>query len=534
MQTKIRNPILRGFNPDPSICRVGDDFFIATSTFEWYPGVQIHHSKDLRHWQLLSRPLNEERFLNMLGTPDSCGVWAPCLSFADDKFWLLYTDVKRFDGDFKDTHNFLTTAPAITGPWSDPLYLNSSGFDPSLFHDADGRKWYTNMVWDHRPGCSYFRGIAMQEFLAESGTLVGGPKHIFDGTALDFTEGPHIHRIGGYYYLITAEGGTGYGHAMTVARSTFVGGPYEPDPDGPLVTARDHPDWPLQRCGHGDLVQLDDGSFYVVFLGSRRSRELPDSPLGRETILQPVELTRKKWLRMPWPDPLPRAEIDAPLLPSHPTRNDIEHDDFDDESLDSVYQWLRTPRPKQFYSLTERPGYLRLYGKESPGSLYTQALIARRQTSPSFVAETSIEFSPVSFQQMAGLILYYNSRKFHYLYVSADDEIGKHLAVMSCEAESGLEVRFPLQDRRIALPDVTTICLRFTVQHTSLRLAWAAEGGSWQEIPLELDVRFLTDQAGMDGAEQFTGTFIGVCANDVSGRSAYADFDYLEVRNLQN
>src|SRR5262245_6795157 len=160
----IRNPILPGFNPDPSICRVGADYYIATSTFEWYPGVQIHHSRNLVDWELIARPLNRAELLDMRGEPDSCGVWAPCLTWRDGLFHLVYTDVKRFDGNFKDTHNYLTTCANITGRWSAPVYLNSSGFDPSLFHDDDGRKWLVNMVWDHRPDRSRFGGILLQDY----------------------------------------------------------------------------------------------------------------------------------------------------------------------------------------------------------------------------------------------------------------------------------------------------------------------------------------------------------------------------------
>ena len=176
----IHNPILPGFNPDPSICRVGDDYYIATSTFEWYPGVQIHHSTDLVNWTLVKRPLDRASQLDMRGNPDSCGVWAPCLSHADGLFWLVYTDVKRFDGNFKDAHNYIVTAPAIEGPWSDPVYVNSSGFDPSLFHDDDGRKWFLNMLWNHvsdrrwrQPETPSFAGILLQEYDAKAGKLVG-------------------------------------------------------------------------------------------------------------------------------------------------------------------------------------------------------------------------------------------------------------------------------------------------------------------------------------------------------------------------
>ncbi len=528
----IVNPILRGFNPDPSICRVGDDFYIATSTFEWYPGVQIHHSRDLRHWRLITRVLDEERLLNMLGEPDSCGVWAPCLGWSDGRFWLAYTDVKRFDGNFKDTHNYLTTAADIGGPWSDPVYLNSSGFDPSLFHADDGRKWFLNMVWDHRPGRDFFNGIVLQEYDAAQRCLVGEPTRIFTGTELGRTEAPHLHRIGEFYYLLTAEGGTGYGHAMTVARSRTLPGPYEPDPAGPVVTAREHPDWPLQRAGHGDIVELDDGSRFVVFLASRRSGQMPHSPMGRETVLQPLELTADGWLRLPYGDALPRVEIPAPDLPAFEVPAVIERDDFDRPVLDIVYQWLRTPWPERFHSLTERPGHLRLYGMESPGSRYVQALIARRQTHETFVAETLLESDPADFQQMAGLILYYNSSKFHYLHVSSDDTIGKHIGIMSCPADPSLAATFPIEDARIPLEDARPVGLRMAVCRDRLRFEWSAggEAAGWQTIPVELDMHVLTDQAGCTDGEQFTGTFIGLCAHDVSGRRARADFDYFLVR----
>ena len=179
----INNPILKGFNPDPSIVRVGGDYYIATSTFEWYPGVQIHHSKDLVNWRLVAQPLNRKELLDMRGNADSCGIWAPCLSYDNDRFYLIYTDVKRHDGSFKDSHNYLTTCETIDGIWSDPIYLNSSGFDPSLFHDED-RKWFLNMVWDYRPGNNPFGGILLQEYCEKSNKLVGPVHNIFKGTKM--------------------------------------------------------------------------------------------------------------------------------------------------------------------------------------------------------------------------------------------------------------------------------------------------------------------------------------------------------------
>ena len=159
----IKNPILRGFNPDPSIIRVGEAYYIATSTFEWFPGVQIHRSYDLVHWELLTHPLRRISQLDMRGVPDSCGVWAPCLSYHEGTFYLVYSNVKSFDGVWKDTPNYLVTTEDIEGDWSEPIFLSASGFDGSLFHDDDGRKWFTSMLTDHRNG-KFFGGIILQEY----------------------------------------------------------------------------------------------------------------------------------------------------------------------------------------------------------------------------------------------------------------------------------------------------------------------------------------------------------------------------------
>ena len=279
----IQNPILRGFNPDPSICRVGRDYYIATSTFEWYPGVQLHHSRDLARWRLVARPLDRASQLDLRGEPDSCGVWAPCLTHADGLFWLVYSDVKRFDGDFKDVHNHLVTAPAIEGPWSDPVRLNSSGFDPSLFHDADGWKWLVNMIWDPRASPSYFGGILLQEYSPAARRLVGPVANIFQGSALGMVEVPHLYQRGGWYYLMVAEGGTGYEHAVTLARSRTLGGPYQLHPDPHVLTSRFSPEAPLQRAGHASLVDTPDGEHYLVHLCGRPLPGPRRCPLGRET-----------------------------------------------------------------------------------------------------------------------------------------------------------------------------------------------------------------------------------------------------------
>jgi xylan 1,4-beta-xylosidase len=329
----ISNPILPGFNPDPSILRVGEDYYIATSTFEWFPGVQIHHSRDLANWDLVTRPLSRKAQLDMRGDPDSCGVWAPCLSYADGLFWLVYTDVKRKDGSFKDAHNYIVTAPAIEGPWSDPVYVNSSGFDPSLFHDDDGRKWFLNMLWDHRARPSIFAGIRLQEWDAASGKLVGPMKTIWHGSKLGMTEGPHLYRRNGWYYLLTAEGGTGYDHAVTLARSRNIDGPYEGHPQDHVLTAKDAPLHGMQRSGHGDLVETPDGRSYIVHLAGRPTTQKRRCVLGRETAIQPMGWTHDGWLYTEQMDGMPALAADAPDLPACPWPRAPARADFDEAEL---------------------------------------------------------------------------------------------------------------------------------------------------------------------------------------------------------
>lgn len=527
----INNPILPGFNPDPSICRVGDDYYIATSTFEWYPGVQIYHSRDLKNWHLVSRPLNRPDLLNMLGAPDSCGVWAPCLSHCDGKFWLVFTDVKRFDGNFKDTHNYVTTCDTIYGEWSAPIYLNSSGFDPSLFHDDDGRKWYLSMIWDHRPGSSYFSGILMQEFCAETNKLIGPRKNIFKGTGADCTEGPHIYKTNGYYYLMTAEGGTGYDHAVTICRSKDIWGPYTVDPMGHPLTAADKPDAPLQRCGHASLVETQTADWYLAHLCSRPINNTRRSPMGRETALQKFNYTDDGWFRMASGNNAPQLAVEAPDLPHFHGEAPIEYDDFDRPELNKVYQWLRTPWPQEFYSLTERPSFLRLRGMESIGSLYRQALIARRQDALSYTATTCIEFQPDSFQQMAGLVCYYNSHKFHYLYISHCDTVGRYLNIMSCEGDQSLALSFPNDDQKVILPAAGQVYLRAAVTLSKMIFAWSLDGENWTDINVVLDASLLSDEAGKGEGANFTGAFVGMCCQDLTGDQTPADFDFFHYQS---
>jgi xylan 1,4-beta-xylosidase len=546
-----KNPILRGFNPDPSVVRVGDDYYIATSTFEWFPGVQIHHSRDLAHWRLVRRPLSRPSQLNMLGDPDSCGVWAPCLTHADGLFWLIYTDVKRYGrttvggasgASLRDFHNYLVTSPRVDGEWSDPVPLNSSGFDPSLFHDEDGRKYLLNMLWDHRPGNNRFAGIVLQEYSVKERRLVGERKVIFTGTSLGFTEAPHLYKRNGWYYLLTAEGGTGWGHAVTMARSRKLVGPYELHPDTYILSARHRPDVELQRVGHADLVETQNGEPYMVYLCGRPLRNRGRCTLGRETSIQKMVWGQDDWLRTLDGQGLPTVETPAPESASSAARaTDVHaegnadsvsqphHCHFDEPQLPIDFQWLRTPWPEELFSLTERPGFLRLFGRETIGSLFRQSLIARRQQSHCFSATTVVEFEPQHFQHLAGLVCYYNSSKFHYLHISHDESIGKHLRVMSCLPDSTQSDAFTPP---VAIPAGRPVHLRVEVDYERLHFGYRVESvdNQWRWLSQQFDASILSDEATAPGLPNFTGAFVGMACQDMAGTLTPADFDFFEYR----
>jgi xylan 1,4-beta-xylosidase len=534
----IQNPILKGFNPDPSIIRVGDDYYIATSTFEWFPGVQIHHSKDLRNWRLLTHVLTRKSQLDMLGNPDSGGIWAPCLSYSNGTFYLVFTDVKTHIGPFKDTPNYLVTAKDIRGPWSEPIYLNSSGFDPSLFHDDDGRKWLVNMVWDHRKGKNPFGGILLQEYDEKQKKLVGPIYNIFRGTELGLTEAPHIYKRNGYYYLMVAEGGTRWEHAVTLARSKSLFGPYEVDPENPMLTAKDKPHLPLQKSGHASIVETQNGDWYMVYLCGRPLPKSGKCNLGRETAIQKVEWTEDGWLRVVGGGNDPSLTTPAPDLPEHPfpEENKKEHfDHFDSNELNIHFNTLREPADESWLSLTERPGWLRLRGRHSFSSTHGQSMVARRQQSFVIEAETVLEFEPDTFQQMAGLVYYYNTRNYYYLRVSHDEELGKCIGIMTCDRG---EYDEPL-DRDISIEGWERVYLKLEVNYDDVQFYYSRDGKEWNAIGPVLDAGVISDDNALESREGilidqgFTGAFIGLCAQDMSGRFLHADFDYFAYREKE-
>lgn len=530
----IQNPILRGFNPDPSIVRVGDDYYIATSTFEWFPGVQIHHSRDLKNWELLGQVLDRQSQLDMRGTPDSCGVWAPCLSYCDGLFYLVYSNVASFDGVWKDTPNYMVTAPSIHGPWSEPVFLMSRGFDASLFHDTNGKKWLTNMMLDHRGG-KFFGGIQLQEFDPQQQKLVGDVFHIFSGSELGLTEGPHIYQRNGWYYLITAEGGTEYGHAVTMSRAKEIVGPYELHPQNPIISARDYPDAPLQKTGHADLVctQLDE--WYAVYLAGRPLTSRGRCTLGRETVIEKMEWRDDDWLYPATNQKITRLQIPAPDLKEFVMEKIPVIDHFDEKTLSVHWQSLRVPVNEQWLILGEREGFVRLKGRESLSSTREQSLIARRVQAFDIEVSCKIDFSPENFQQLAGLVCYYNTGHYLYLYISCNELTGqRELHLVNCD---NFVMTEPLETP-IILPPYGELQLKVEWHRSDVQFYYTEAGhpDEWKKVGPVLDGSILSDDHVREMSARyrpaFTGAFVGICCQDLSGMKLHADFDWFQYREL--
>ncbi len=526
----ICNPVLRGFNPDPSFLRVGDDYYIATSTFEWFPGVQIHHSRDLIHWRLIGHALCDRKLLDLRGITDSGGVWAPSLSWNEGQFFLIYTNVRTcgFQRPFKDTPVYLTTAENILGPWTDPVHLSSSGFDPSLFHDDDGRKWLVNMSWDFRKDHSRFAGITVQEYDHKTRRMIGPVTNILRKKEL--IEGPNIYKRNGIYYLMLAEGGTGWNHGISMARAKSIAGPYELDPQGSVLTSRNDEKLELQKAGHGELVETPGGHWYLAHLCSRPIRAGVNRRciLGRETAIQKVVWSADGWLRLASGGSAPHVEVPAPdELPETPWPAFPTRDDFNGTSLDVNWASLRAPVDESWLTLSERPGWLRLRGRDSLFSLFEQSLVARRLQAFHVIAETCLEFNPASFHQMAGLICWYDTKTFYYLRVTQDETQGTILGIILSDDGAYDE----LTESQIFIGDWKLCYLRAEINREDLQFSASSDRVNWRNIGPVLDASKLSDDYGKN-VLHFTGAFVGLCAQDLSGTKAASDFDYFEMRAL--
>ncbi len=537
----IQNPVLTGFHPDPSICRAGDEFFIATSTFEWWPAVRIHRSRDLVHWQHAAYAVTRTSQLDLRGVPDSGGVWAPCLSYHDGLFWLVYSHVRALLGAYKDVHNYIVTAPSIEGPWSERSYVNSSGFDPSLFHDTDGRSWFLNQEWTHVPGKHPFNGILIQEYDRKTRKPFGPVTNIFRGTPLGVTEAPHLYRRQGWYYLMTAEGGTSFEHAVTIARSKSILGPYEVMPGNPLMTALGSERSRLQRTGHASLVEAENGDWYMAYLCGRPNEwenvtesdsAAPDYPnahciLGRETGLAKIEWDSDGWPRLSGGGQRASWTVESTLKIGAAQEKPSEIDHFDSPQLGADWNSLRNPVSDDWCSLTARPGHVRLYGRESFLSTFDQSLIARRQQHLHCSAETSVEFAPKNFQQMAGLAAYYNTKSHAYLHITAHEDSGAPILRLTVSIDGAVS-----QAGLVLLPAYSKLELGVDIDATTMQFRYRLDGGAWQSIGEAVETYFLSDEfacrfeGGAVRSFGFTGNFLALACQDIAGTRLSADFDY--------
>lgn len=531
MQTKIKNPIIPGFNPDASVLKVGDDYYLTTSTFEWWPGVEIYHSRDLINWTIIANPLNRISQADLRGNYNSGSIWAPHLSFAKGKFWLIYTDVKT-TGAYKDTLNYLISAERIEGPWSEPTFITASGFDPSLFHDDDGKSYVINMLFDHRLTHTRFAGLVIQELDLASGHLMGRRQHFFTGTDLGVCEGPQLMKKDGWYYLLCAAGGTGYSHAATICRSRMITGPYEVSPFQPLLTTKDDPDNPLQKAGHASFVSVSATEWYIVHIMARPIRKAGSqrgvSSLGRETALQPL-IWENGWPRLANQTAHPDLLVTRPSIAQQVIQCTNHSQRVDFHSGQSLALTLKTLRqPLDIHgSLTDHPGYLRLYGAQSLTSLHSQALIARRWQSTTFRAETKMIFEPQSFQQMAGLVLFYDTDNYVYLQMSYDDE----QACPYLQLETANAGEHVYQSEPAWLPNTLKV-IKLAVEVTGLHAQFFFQiDTDWQTIGSVLTISQLSDEAiTANGKLAFTGSMVGVCAQDLDRHTSYADFEYLDYQ----
>lgn len=543
MVYKIKNPVIQGFSPDPSILRVGNDYYIATSTFHWNPGIQIFHSKDLANWHLLTHVLDEAADIDLRGTDTPAGIWAPHLSFDinSSQYWVAFSKMNNMNGRMFDADNFAVHASSIMGPWSAPIYLNSVGFDPSLFHDDDGRHYVVTLEWETREGYEHPGAIVLDEFDPTQNELIGESIRISrGGTDRGCLEAPHLYKHNGWYYLMTAEGGTGYGHGVVMQRSRNIEGPYESDPLNPIVTStpyyyfrRGDPDAlrsdlynedaPLQKAGHGSLVDTPNGEWYIAHLCSRPIPGTLDSTLGRETAIQKVEWTSDDWVRMTDGSTLAKDETPGitGIIPDS-DYNDIGIvDEFHKKNIDNHFLTPYGTQNNSWLDLQSHPGWLRMKGRQSFYSQFDVSILAARVDAFKVSIETKLNFQPTHFSDSAGLILYYDNSNWIFARMTYD-EINDGSVLDIVQAEQGdkkelLRTKIPIAGKEIKF--------KVTINYDKAQFFYQKHLEKWVKLGTELDIKYMSDEE-IDG---FTGLMAGIGTWDAYRRKSYAEFDYFRL-----
>ncbi|GAA4421217.1 glycoside hydrolase family 43 protein [Georgenia halophila] len=523
---EIVNPVIRGFATDPSIIRVDDWYYVATSSFQWFPTIPLHRSADLAAWEHVGSVTTAAPGGSLAGLPDSGGVWAPSLSHDGDRFWVTYAIVRSVAAAYFDLTVYATWAREIGGPWSEPIALPSHGFDPSLFHH-EGRHYLLNLQNDSRPEGRRFDGIVATEVELDehSARPVGTTRLLLQRDNL--LEGPKLYHHTGRFYLVAAEGGTGWEHGALVARGENLFGPYEVD-HRPFVTTRDAPDAPLQKTGHVELVEAQSGAWFATMLASRPvdSPHGPRCPLGRETVIQPITWV-DGWprLRSGGHHPEVQIAVDGEHRAAAPAPDAVV------QGLGTSWPWstLRSP-PGDWADTTTRPGWLRLVGQHGPESHWAVSLVAQRLAEHKAQVEVTIDAEPTTFTQSAGLVLMYDATAYLTLHVTWAEPIGEAQHGQQWSGRGGRRVVALVQRdstgrRTVATHDLApagAVQLAATIEPT--KVTFDVDGVSLGD---ELDITELSDDAGR---LRFTGTMVGVSAHDTVDRAWTADFTAWTLR----
>ncbi|MCF4102205.1 glycoside hydrolase family 43 protein [Gillisia sp. M10.2A] len=391
------NPVLTGFHPDPSICRVGNDYYLVNSTFVWYPGLPIYHSKDLVNWKLIGHAVDRPNMVDFSGLPDKLGLFAPTIRYNEGTFYIINTCVGC-------KMNFYITAKDPAGPWSDPIWLDAPGIDPSIFWDEDGTCIYTGMKSVEKEEWPTQTVAFNQVLNLEQKKLVGERTELTYGHAnnASYTEGPHIYKINGKYLLMVSEGGTGLYHALTVHHSDSINGPYISNYINPVLTHRHFgEDFPVHAIGHGDLVQTQNGEWWCIMLGKRRINKT--TTLGRETFLAKVEFEDNTPVFNPGKGKVLMKQT-RPDLPWTPVPKESKRDNFEGNKLGMKWYTIRTPK-EDFYTVNDGKVTLNLR-KEVMDSLVNSSILIQRIKHHKFEASTKMSFSTKKDNEQAGLTIY--------------------------------------------------------------------------------------------------------------------------------
>lgn len=466
LESCYRNPVLRGFHPDPSIVRVGADYYMVNSSFTFFPGLPISHSTDLIHWEVIGHAVENLHASGLADLPGGYGYWAPDISYHNGRFWVVAT-LRRSTTPAR--LQMITSAENPRGPWDVPRFLPLDGIDPSLFTDDDGRRYILL-----NPG-------AMLAELSDGGELLSEPEMIYFGSARIKPEGPHLLKKDGWYYLFLAEGGTGEGHMETVARSKSLRGPYAPCPYGPILR-RTNPHSPLGRSGHGKPVTTPDGRYMMVYLCGRRVEG--NTLMGRETAIDPMTFTADGWTvvnGLRGPSSLQRAPF--PGDTGRPARN---------------MEWL-SPRndPASFARIGADSICIDCGG--DPAQLAPCSVLLRRQTEAHYAQEAAVDMTRAAEGACAGLAGYYDERSF-FLYGLRRTGAGCELVLL--EQIGGARSETVLEG---ALSPVARLRVEGDGMTRTLRMERA---GVWQTVT-QFRAAYLAD-GGVTGGKRFTGATVGL------------------------